>query len=60
LEGEVLGVRSFRPGMYAISRMKAAQNAWSWQVSFRRRGKPYEKRSNRHLRRIQEWRRQNR
>jgi hypothetical protein len=32
--------------MYAISRMKAKKNAWYWQVSFRRRGKPYEKRFN--------------
>ena len=30
--------------MYAISRTKAALNAWYWQVSLRRRGTPYAKR----------------
>jgi hypothetical protein len=30
--------------MYAITRLKAARNAWSWAVQFSRRGKPHAKR----------------
>lgn len=30
--------------MYAITRLKAARNAWYWSVNFRRRGKHYSKR----------------